>query len=43
MSQFAAHAEVGSDDEWNRYTFAHVAPAFDRSNGELERLCRAKE
>lgn len=35
-----------SDDgvpEWNRYTFAHVAPVLDRTDGALQQACAEKE
>ena len=43
LSEFATYADVGSADEWNRYTFAHVEPVFDRTDGVVSGLCAAKE
>jgi hypothetical protein len=43
LSEFATYAAVGSADEWNRYTFAHVEPVFDRTDGVVSGLCAAKE
>ena len=44
LAQFEGHAAVGGSDEWNRYNFAHLAPALDRTPGRLlQGLCDAKE
>lgn len=43
MSEFAQHADVGHAKEWDRYNFAHVTPVLDRTDGQLGRLCQAKE
>jgi hypothetical protein len=43
LTGFAAYALAGHPDEWNRYTFAHLTPPFDRTGGELADLCAAKE
>jgi hypothetical protein len=41
LAQFRRHAEVGSESEWNRYTFAHVVPELDRT-GEVQKLLDEK-
>jgi hypothetical protein len=41
IAQFRRHAAVGSEFEWNRYTFAHVVPELDRT-GEIQNLLEEK-
>jgi hypothetical protein len=41
LAEFRRHAAVGSESEWNRYTFAHVAPVVDRT-GEISELLEEK-
>jgi predicted nucleotidyltransferase len=41
LAEFRRHAEVGSELEWNRYTFAHVVPVVDRT-GEIGELLEEK-
>ncbi len=44
LAQFEGHAAVGDSDEWNRYNFAHLVPALDRTpGGLLQGLCDGKE
>jgi hypothetical protein len=43
VSELAAHAAVGSAEEWNRYNFAHLVPVVDKTHGELQRICDGKE
>jgi hypothetical protein len=43
VAELAAHAEVGTSEEWNRYNFAHLVPVVDKTHGELQRICDAKE
>jgi len=40
LSDFAAEDGV---PDWNRYTFAHVSPALDRTDGALQQACADKE
>ena len=42
LDWFRAHAEVASETEWNRYTFAHVRVELDKTGGEIQRLVDAK-
>jgi Nucleotidyltransferase domain len=42
LEWFRAHAEVTSETEWNRYTFAHVRVELDKTGGEIQRLVDAK-
>lgn len=42
LAEFRRYAAIGSDTEWNRYTFAHVTPELDRT-GEIRRLLDEKE
>lgn len=42
LEWFRSHAEVGSETEWNRYTFAHVRVELDKTGGEIQRLVDAK-
>jgi predicted nucleotidyltransferase len=42
LAELRRHAAIGSDTEWNRYTFAHVTPELDRT-GEIQRLLDEKE
>jgi hypothetical protein len=42
LDELRAHAEIGSDTEWNRYTFAHVRPVVDKTGGELSRVVEEK-
>jgi predicted nucleotidyltransferase len=42
LERFRAHAEIGSETEWNRYTFAHVAVELDKTGGDIQRLVDAK-
>jgi predicted nucleotidyltransferase len=39
---FRTHAEIGSETEWNRYTFAHVRVELDKTGGEIQRLVDEK-
>ncbi len=39
---FRAHGAVGSETEWNRYTFAHVGALVDKRDGEIVRLVEEK-
>jgi hypothetical protein len=41
LAEFRRHAAIGSDSEWNRYTFAHVVPELDRT-GEIQELLDEK-
>jgi hypothetical protein len=41
LAEFRRHAAVGSETEWNRYTFAHVVPELDRT-GEIQELLDEK-
>jgi hypothetical protein len=41
VAEFRRHAAVGSESEWNRYTFAHVLPVVDRT-GEISELLEEK-
>jgi predicted nucleotidyltransferase len=38
-----AAGEVGGGEEWRRYSFAHLTPVVDRSDGELQRVLDEKE
>jgi predicted nucleotidyltransferase len=42
LKELREHGEIGSDSEWNRYTFAHVRPVVDKTDGELARVVEAK-
>ena len=42
LDEFRAHAALGSETEWNRYTFAHVEPLVDKTGGELTRVVEEK-
>jgi predicted nucleotidyltransferase len=41
LAEFRRHAAVGSDLEWNRYTFAHVTAELDKT-GEIQQLLDEK-
>jgi predicted nucleotidyltransferase len=41
LSEFRRHAAVGSELEWNRYTFAHVTAELDKT-GEVQQLLDEK-
>jgi predicted nucleotidyltransferase len=41
LAEFRRHAAIGSESEWNRYTFAHVVPELDRT-GEIQELLDEK-
>jgi hypothetical protein len=41
LAEFRRHAAIGSEDEWNRYTFAHVTAELDRT-GEIQQLLDEK-
>lgn len=41
VAEFRRHAAIGSEFEWNRYTFAHVVPVVDRT-GEISDLLEEK-
>jgi predicted nucleotidyltransferase len=41
LAEFRRHAAVGSELEWNRYTFAHVRAELDKT-GELQQLLDEK-
>jgi hypothetical protein len=41
LAEFRRHAAVGSELEWNRYTFAHVIAELDKS-GEIQQLLDEK-
>jgi hypothetical protein len=43
VAELAAHAAVGTSQEWNRYNFAHLIPVVDKTGGELQRICDEKE
>jgi hypothetical protein len=38
LGEFERHAAFGSEDEWNRYTFAHVTATVDKTGGAVQRL-----
>ena len=40
---FRAHGAIGSETEWDRYTFAHVGAVVDKRGGEISRLVREKQ
>ena len=42
LEEFRGHAAVGSQSEWNRYTFTHVEPELDRRDGEIGAIVRDK-
>jgi len=42
LDELEAHAEVGSDTEWNRYTFAHLDPVVDKTGGRLAQIVEEK-
>ena len=42
LDEFRAHAAIGSESEWNRYTFTHVRADVDKLNGEIQRLVDEK-
>jgi hypothetical protein len=41
LAEFRRHAEIGSETEWNRYTFAHVTAVLDKT-GEIQQLLDEK-
>jgi predicted nucleotidyltransferase len=41
LAEFRRHAAVGSELEWNRYTFAHVIAELDKT-GEIQQLLDEK-
>jgi hypothetical protein len=41
LAEFRRHAAVGSELEWNRYTFAHVTAELDKT-GEIQQLLDEK-
>jgi predicted nucleotidyltransferase len=41
LAEFRRHAAVGSELEWNRYTFAHVTAEIDKT-GEIQALLEEK-
>jgi predicted nucleotidyltransferase len=41
LAEFKRHAAIGSETEWNRYTFAHVTAELDKT-GEIQRLLDEK-
>lgn len=43
VDELVAYAPVDSPEEWKRYNFVHLTPAFDRTGGLLQELCDAKE
>jgi predicted nucleotidyltransferase len=42
LSEFRRHAAIGSETEWNRYTFAHVTAEFDKTGGKIQELVDEK-
>ena len=42
LDAFAHHAALGSETEWNRYTFAHVAAELDKLDGRIQQLVEEK-
>ena len=42
LEAFAAHAALGSETEWNRYTFAHVTAGLDKLDGRIQQLVDEK-
>lgn len=42
LDEFRAHAAIGSESDWNRYTFAHVRAEVDKLDGEIHRLVDEK-
>lgn len=42
VEEFRAHAALGSDLEWNRYTFARVEPELDKLGGEIAAITAEK-
>jgi hypothetical protein len=41
LAEFKRHAAIGSETEWNRYTFAHVTAELDKT-GEIQQLLDEK-
>jgi predicted nucleotidyltransferase len=41
LAEFRRHAAIGSELEWNRYTFAHVTAELDKT-GEIQQLLDEK-
>ena len=42
LQAFVEHAAVGTETEWNRYTFAHVTAEIDRLDGRIQELVDEK-
>ena len=42
LAELRRHAAIGSESEWNRYNFAHVTVAFDKTGGEIQQLVDEK-
>jgi hypothetical protein len=42
LSTFESYAAWGSDQAWDRYTWAHLQVDFDRTDGELQRILDEK-
>jgi hypothetical protein len=38
LSEFRAHAAIGSPREWDRYNFAHLRAHVDKLDGEIQRI-----
>ncbi len=41
ISEFKSHAEVGSAEDWDRYTFAHIKAQVDKT-GEIQKIIDGK-
>lgn len=41
LAEFRRHAAIGSESEWNRYTFAHLIAELDKT-GEIQQLLDEK-
>lgn len=41
ISEFKSHAEVGSAEDWDRYTFAHIKAQVDKT-GEIQKIIDEK-
>jgi len=42
LSELKEYAELGTECEWDRYSFAHVKVTIDKTDGELQRIIDEK-
>jgi len=42
LAEFSAYAEIGTPEEWDRYTFAHSRVPLDKTDGLVTQIVREK-